>query len=148
MEEKLPFEVEAPDDDNVGRIGNPDGDTAEARPRQHAPPKPSPEMVIGLLINAPPKSPGLRTLISPPAAVFEMAPAKVLHDAVRLQGLASSPMPETQVRVACARASVMRREVTDRNATMVRMTRAVLIVWISFAGSLGAGDPCATPWPD
>ena len=34
--------------------------------------------------------------------VLEMAPAKVLHGAVRLQGLASSPTPDTQVRVACA----------------------------------------------
>jgi hypothetical protein len=31
-----------------------------------------------------------------------MAPANVLHGAVRLQGLASSPTPETHVRVACA----------------------------------------------
>jgi hypothetical protein len=35
-----------------------------------------------------------------------MAPAKVLHGAVRLQGLASSPTPETQVRVAWAKAPV------------------------------------------
>jgi hypothetical protein len=33
-----------------------------------------------------------------------MAPAKVLHGAVRLHGLTSSPTPETQVRVACAEA--------------------------------------------
>jgi len=39
------------------------------------------------------------------AAVFEIAPAKVLQGAVRLQGLASSPTPDTQVRVACAFAS-------------------------------------------
>src|SRR5260221_9108366 len=37
-------------------------------------------------------------LISPAGAVLEMAPAKVLHGAVRLQGLASSPTPETHVR--------------------------------------------------
>src|SRR5947209_88304 len=43
-------------------------------------------------------------LISPGFAVFEMAPGKVLHGAVRLHGLASSPTPETQVRVACAEA--------------------------------------------
>src|SRR5215475_4174342 len=75
-----------------------------------------------------PKPPGSRTLISPPEAVFEMAPAKVLHGAVRLQGLASSPTPDTQVRVACASASVASRDVTDRTATMARMTRTVLIV--------------------
>jgi len=45
-------------------------------------------------------------VISPPAAVFEIAPGKVLHGAVRLHGLASSPTPETQVRVcACAGAA-------------------------------------------
>src|SRR5436190_18294641 len=43
---------------------------------------------------------GIETVISPPAAVFEIAPGKVLHGAVRLHGLASSPTPETQVRVA------------------------------------------------
>src|SRR4029079_15600948 len=45
---------------------------------------------------------GSRASISPPAAVLEIAPANVLHGAVRLQGLTSSPPPETQVRVACA----------------------------------------------
>src|SRR5256885_13327666 len=40
----------------------------------------------------------------PLAAVLEMAPANVLQGAVRLQGLTSSPTPETQVRVACAQA--------------------------------------------
>src|SRR5260221_12338906 len=38
-------------------------------------------------------------LISPAGAGLEMAPAKVLQGAVRLQGLASSPTPETQVRL-------------------------------------------------
>src|SRR3954464_10024487 len=66
--------------------------------------KPSDEMVIDLVMVTPPKPPGSRTLISPPAAVFEMAPAKVLQGAVRLHGLASSPTPETQVRVACEKA--------------------------------------------
>ena len=35
-----------------------------------------------------------------------MAPANVLHGAVRLHGLASSPTPETQVRDACAAAGL------------------------------------------
>src|SRR5260370_35930335 len=48
-----------------------------------------------------PKPPGTRGSISPSAAVLEIAPAHVLHGAVRLQGLASSPTPETQVRLAC-----------------------------------------------
>ena len=49
-----------------------------------------------------PNPPGSRQLISPPAAVFEIAPANVLHGAVRLHGLTSLPTPETQVRVAWA----------------------------------------------
>src|SRR5687767_5749368 len=61
---------------------------------------PSPLMVIDLVMVTAPKPPGSSTLISPPAAVFEIAPAKVLQGAVRLQGLASSPTPETQVREA------------------------------------------------
>src|ERR1043165_253287 len=59
-------------------------------------------MLIDLVMVTPPKPPGSRTLISPFAAVFEMAPAKVLQGAVRLHGLASSPTPDTHVRVACA----------------------------------------------
>src|ERR1700743_965773 len=57
---------------------------------------------IALVIVTAPKPPGSRQLISPAAAVLEIAPAKVLQGAVRLHGLASSPTPETQVRVACA----------------------------------------------
>src|ERR1700725_961 len=60
------------------------------------------EMVIDLVIVTAPNPPGSRTLISPPGAVFEIAPAKVLQGAVRLHGLASSPTPETHVLVAWA----------------------------------------------
>jgi hypothetical protein len=69
---------------------------------------PSPFSVMDLLIVRAPKPPGSRTEISPPGAVFEIAPAKVLQGAVRLHGLASSPTPDTQVRVACAFASELR----------------------------------------
>src|SRR6478735_2901877 len=59
-------------------------------------------MVIDFVIVTLPNPPGSSTLISPPAAVFEIAPANVLQGAVRLQGLRSSPTPETHVRVwAC-----------------------------------------------
>src|SRR5690349_23846960 len=61
---------------------------------------PPPSMVIGLVMVTAPYGPGSITLISPQSAVFEIAPANVLHGAVRLQGLASSPTPETHVRVA------------------------------------------------
>src|SRR3954454_22011976 len=68
-------------------------------------------IVIDLVMVTAPKQPGSRTLISPAAAVLEIAPAKVLHGAVRLHGLASSPTPETHVRVAwaCAAAAVSAR---------------------------------------
>src|ERR1700753_1681021 len=60
------------------------------------------EIVSDLVTVTAPNPPGSRQLIPPAAAVFEIAPAKVLQGAVRLQGLASSPTPETQVRVAWA----------------------------------------------
>src|SRR5262245_50068165 len=63
---------------------------------------PSPLMVTDLVIVTAPNPPGSNTEISPQFAVFEIAPAKVLHGAVRLQGLASSPTPDTQVLLACA----------------------------------------------
>jgi hypothetical protein len=64
------------------------------------------EIVIDLVMVTAPKPPGSRQLIWPLGAVFEMAPAKVLHGALRLHGLASSPTPETQLRVARASADV------------------------------------------
>src|ERR1700752_318367 len=68
-------------------------------------PKPAPwvpSRVMFFVMVTAPKPPGSSTSISPPAAVFEMAPAKVLQGAVRLQGFTSSPTPDTQVRVAWA----------------------------------------------
>src|SRR4029450_1033307 len=59
-------------------------------------------IVIDLVIVTAPKPPGSRQLISPLMNVLLMAPANVLQGAVRLHGLASSPTPETHVRVACA----------------------------------------------
>src|SRR5438046_10749116 len=87
-----------------------------------------PSIVIDLVIVTAPNPPGSSTLISPPVAVFEIAPANVLHGAVRLHGLASSPTPETQVRVACASAGVtyasgMRTAATSRDRSIsFRMT--------------------------
>src|SRR5262245_2482194 len=61
---------------------------------------PVPSSVTDLVIVTAPKPPGSRQSISPGFAVLEIAPANVLHGAVRLPGLTSSPTPETQVRVA------------------------------------------------
>src|SRR4051812_8372923 len=74
--------------------------------------------LIDFVIVSVPKPPGSRQLISPPVAVLEIAPANVLHGAVRLHGLASSPTPETQVRVACACAGAAFRPKTRMPPTI------------------------------
>jgi hypothetical protein len=48
-----------------------------------------------------------------------IAPANVLHGAVRLHGFASSPTPDTQVRDACA-------DATDVPMTMLATTASVV----------------------
>src|SRR5690349_2711491 len=83
------------------------------------PSAPSATMLIDLVMVTAPKPPGSSTLISPLAAVLEMAPAKVLQGAVRLQGLRSSPTPETQVRLAWAAAGEAMTQ------TLIRATTAV-----------------------
>src|SRR5215471_13412143 len=89
----------------------------------------SERIVSGLVIVRAPNPPGSSTLISPAAAVFEIAPAKVLHGAVRLHGLASSPTPDTHVRVACACAS----EAKDtQTANTTKALKASLLSFILF----------------
>ena len=69
--------------------------------RMDASPGPGPpSIVMDLVMVTAPKPPGSIVSISPRTAVFEIAPANVLHGAVREHGLASSPTPETHVRVA------------------------------------------------
>src|SRR5947209_2838606 len=77
---------------------------------------PSQSIVIAFVIVRAPNPPGSRQSISPLAAVFEIAPANVLHGAVRLHGFASSPTPDTQVRVAWAVAIALK--------TIVKAARA------------------------
>jgi hypothetical protein len=77
----------------------------------------------------PPNPPLSRQLISPFVAVFEIAPAKVLQGAVRLQGLASSPTPETQVRLACAWAGdAIRQRASIAPARLARVM--VLLIFL------------------
>ena len=76
--------------------------TPVVRLAKMTPVAPRPSMVTDRVIVTAPNPPGSSTLISPFVAVLENAPLKVLHGAVRLQGKASSPVPETQVRLACA----------------------------------------------
>src|SRR5215469_10194518 len=82
-------------------------------------------MVSASSISRLPKSPGSRQSISPPAAVLASAPAKVRQGAERLQGLASSPTPETQVRVACAAAGVAAANKLDATAIAAK-TREIM----------------------
>jgi hypothetical protein len=57
-----------------------------------------------------------------------MAPAKVLQGAVRLPGFASSPTPDTQVRVAWAMANIL---AADRHITgMERRIKCVFMFFI------------------
>src|SRR5579862_2180512 len=72
-----------------------------------------------------PNPPGSRASISPPGAVLEMAPAKVLQGAVRLHGLASSPTPDTQVRVAWAFISVAPNRKVARHASKLILRIAI-----------------------
>src|ERR1700742_3839853 len=85
-------------------------------------------MVIDLVMVTPPKPPGSRTLISPDAAVFEIAPAKVLQGAVRLHGLASSPTPDTHVLDACACAADANARVNTRNASALMVNRVFFML--------------------
>src|SRR5579872_3516225 len=78
--------------------------------------------MMDFVIVTEPNPPGSRQSISPPAVVCEMAPAKVLHGAVRLQGFASSPTPETHVRVDWALAAKL-------NA-IKRVAANIRILWL------------------
>src|SRR5260370_6611749 len=61
-----------------------------------------PSRVIDLVIVTAPKAPESSASISPPLAVFGIAPAKVLHGAERVHGVAPTPAPQTHVRDGCA----------------------------------------------
>src|SRR5262252_3747681 len=101
-------------------------------------------MVMAFVIVTAPNPPGSKQLISPSGAVFEIAPAKVLHGAVRLHGLASSPTPDTHVRVACACAA----DADRRTAAVLRMMvgnrlRDVFILHpFSIGGARRGSDIC------
>src|SRR3954451_9363778 len=94
-------------------------------------------MVIDFVIVTAPNPPGSRQLMMPGLAVFEIAPANVLHGAVRLQGLASSPTPETQVRVACAEAG----ETNDNADTAPAINAPKIMRFMRTSLCLRGGDP-------
>src|ERR1043165_1281375 len=89
---------------------------------------PPPSIVMDLVVVTAPKPPGSMASISPPAAVLEIAPAKVLQGAVRLHGLTSSPTPETHVRVACACASELTVNVYITTAKTFRVKRTLFMM--------------------
>jgi hypothetical protein len=91
-----------------------------------------------LVIVTAPKPPGSRASISPPLAVFEIAPAQVLHGAVRLQGLTSSPTPEIQVRDACAWAATDHRQHISIVADMLNGSMNLRILRSPFLHSANA----------
>src|ERR1700752_5013188 len=96
-------------------------------PETTTPAVPASQLIVtALVITTAPKAPGSRQLISPAAAVLEIAPAKVLQGAVRLHGLASSPTPDTHVLTACARAvphpSKSIRAVTKKQLVKLRLS--------------------------
>src|SRR5258708_7960751 len=113
------------------------------------PPSPLPQsMVMALVMVRVPNSPGSRQSISPPAAVFTIAPAKVLQGVLRSQALASSPLFETHVcggKAGCvnvnvwpAMVSVPDRSgpglaVTEYNTTPLPVPDAPAVIDIKFA---------------
>jgi hypothetical protein len=102
-------------------------------------------MVIDLVMVTAPKPPGSRQLISPPVAVLEMAPAKVLHGAVRLHGLTSSPTPETQVRVAWALADPAANVIAKHEAVTARKMRQFMTVPSNLIFIAGRRTPINAP---
>src|SRR6185369_17134209 len=94
-------------------------------------PKPAPvqpSRTIDLVEVTAPKPPGSSASISPPEAVLEIAPAQVLQGAVRLQGLTSSPTPETQVRVACAWVDDAVKKTNINKPKVTKVNRILLIL--------------------
>ena len=106
-------------------------------------PAAAPSIKIGLVIVTAPKPAGSRTLISPRGAVLEMAPANVLQGAVLLQGFASSPTPDTQVRVACAKAegaAIAPATATSDAANSGVPRRWIRLRWIRMVASFASVD--------
>src|SRR5215471_17171064 len=94
---------------------------------------PEPSMVSDLVMVTAPNPPGSSTLMKPPAAVLLMAPANVLHGAVRLHGFTSSPTPDTQVRFACAYAAGAVIATITAPSTDVRMRARVIVITLSLS---------------
>src|SRR5437667_8157674 len=90
---------------------------------------PSHEIVTDLVMDRAPKLPASRQLISPNASVWLSAWKNVAHGKARVQGLASLPLPETQVRDAAAAGDVIC--VTKASAAVMR-TRTIALDFMAF----------------
>src|SRR5437763_13778471 len=90
-------------------------------------------MVTALVIGTAPYPAGSSASISPPAAVLEIAPAKVLQGAVRLHGLASSPTPDTQVRDACAFMATDASKKIPRTASFLIGFLLIVVIYCVFS---------------
>src|SRR5262249_34787974 len=115
--------------------------------RTPASPTPSLIMLIALVMVTAPKPPGSSTLISPPAAVFEIAPGKLLQGAVRLHGLASSPTPYSHVRVAWACAGTELSVGTQMRPTAASSIE-LRIAFLLLPGCVTVQTPSAHQEPD
>src|SRR5882762_1630398 len=102
--------------------------TALVAPGRMPPGPESQSMVMDLVMVTAPNPPGSRQSISPFTAVFEMAPANVLHGAVRLHGLASSPTPDTHVRDAWALATEVNANIKSVPPNMVKRNRRFFMI--------------------
>src|ERR1700732_1781771 len=76
-------------------------------------------VLIALVMATAPQRPGSSTSISPPAAVWVSANAKVRHGAAYAQVPLSVPFPETNVRFGPACAGAAERPQARRAAAMV-----------------------------
>src|SRR5712692_8189292 len=90
---------------------------------------PPPSRVIALVMVTTPNPPGSRASISPAGAVLAIAPAQVLHGAVRLHGLTSSPTPDTHVRLAWALKSVGPNKTIARHASKLILRISVFLLF-------------------
>src|SRR4051794_41778935 len=99
-------------------------------------------MLIDLVMVTAPAPFGSRQLISPPADVLEIAPAKVLHGAVRLQGLTSSPTPRWQGGVGCALAASVANARANTPAALANKAIGRMIYFLACAETVASVLSC------
>src|SRR5258708_13237234 len=81
---------------------------------------PPPSMVMPLVMVTAPNPPGSRASISPPTAVFEMAPAKVLQGAVRLRSEEHTSELQSPDHLVCRLLLEKKKNITKSQSTHIR----------------------------